>query len=300
MQNLTIGTRGSDLALTQSRWVAKILAGRGVEAKIEIIRTQGDQIQDVSFAKMVGKGFFTKEIEEALLDKRVDLAVHSLKDLPTQSPPGLKVVAIPIREDPRDCLLIRPEAHDPSAGEIPLKRGATLGSGSVRRRAQLKEMRPDIEILDLRGNVPTRVRKLREQQFDATLIAQAGLTRLGQDVSGLMAVPLPTDVFVPAPGQGALALQVREEDTQAAEAVRPLEDGPTARRVAPERGLLARLEGGCQLPLGAHAVEEGDGGLALHVFFGGTEQYPGARRSVFQGDDPAELVERAYKEIASA
>jgi len=169
---LTIGTRGSDLALMQTGWVAGQLRRLGVDTRIEIIRTQGDDVQHLSFDKIEGKGFFTKEIEDALLDAKVDLAVHSLKDLPTDSPPGLAIAALPQREDPRDCLLIRRESYDQAGEKLPLLEGASIGTSAVRRKAQVAFLRPDLCSIDLRGNVPTRVERLREGRYDAILLAR--------------------------------------------------------------------------------------------------------------------------------
>lgn len=294
---LVIGTRGSDLALTQSRWIAARLADIGVETRLEIIRTQGDRVQNLSFDKLEGKGFFTKELEEALLDKRVDLAVHSLKDLPTESPEGLAVAAIPEREDPRDCLVISKAAYDANAPVMPVKIGARVGTSAVRRQAQLTYLRPDLTPDFLRGNVPTRVERLREGKYDAVLLAQAGLTRLGLDLSDLHAVPLDVRTFIPAPAQGALGLQTRADDAVAREAVGKLSVAQVVRRVEAERRLLARLEGGCHLPLGAHAVQAEGNELELLVFFGGSEQKPGARTLTLRGTDPVTLSEQAYEAL---
>jgi hydroxymethylbilane synthase len=296
---IVIGSRGSDLALAQSRWVAARLAEAGAESRIEIIRTQGDRVQDLSFDKLEGKGFFTKEIEEALLASRIDVAVHSFKDLPTASPPGLRVAAMPEREDPRDCLLVRRERHAPGAAELPLAEGATVGTGAVRRQAQLRFLRPDLQVSDLRGNVPTRVGRLREGRFDAVLLARAGLLRLGLDLEDLVVLPLEPERFVPAPAQGALGLQVREGDEATGRLVEPLADPATVRCVSVERDLLARLEGGCQLPLGAYVTEEkaNGGRYRLRVFLGETEAWGPARRLDLVAESAEELGERAFREI---
>jgi hydroxymethylbilane synthase len=293
---IVIGTRGSDLALTQSRWVAGLLQARGIETRLELIKTQGDRVQHLALNKLEGKGFFTKEIEEALLAKRVDFAVHSLKDLPGEDTPGLTVAAIPEREDVRDCLVIRRDAHDPDGGVLPLKRGARVGTSAVRRKAQLVHLRPDLVPEDLRGNVPTRVRKLDEQPFDAIVLAQAGLSRLGLDLSAHVAVPLPPTVFVPAPGQGALALQCRKDDHRVASALHALHHAVDATCVAAERALLLRLNGGCHLPLGAHAVHEA-GGLRLHVFHGDADDARRGRRLSVTGDSPAGVAEAAFEAL---
>lgn len=295
---IVIGSRGSDLALAQSRWVAARLAEAGAESRIEVIRTQGDRVQDLSFDKLEGKGFFTKEIEEVLLAGRIDLAVHSFKDLPTASPPGLAVAAMPPREDPRDCLVLRREAHRPEAPELPLAEGASVGTGAVRRRAQLLSLRPDLEVADLRGNVPTRLRRLREGRFDAILLARAGLRRLDLDLEDLVTVTLEPGRFVPAPAQGALGLQIRSRDEETRRLVSPLADPATMRCVEAERGLLARLEGGCQLPLGAHVTEQAAGGYRMVAFLGETESWGPARRLDLRAEIAAHLSERAFQEIA--
>jgi hydroxymethylbilane synthase len=295
---LTIGTRGSDLALTQARWVAGQLSALGVDTRIEVIRTQGDEMQHLSFDKLEGKGFFTKEIEDALLDGKVDLAVHSLKDLPTESPAGLAIAAIPQREDPRDCLLIRREAWDASGDKLPLFEGASIGTSAVRRKAQVAFLRPDLRSIDLRGNVPTRVERLREGRYDAILLARAGLARLGLDLGDLVAVPLATDLFIPAPAQGALGLQVRADDEAVHSVVARLDRPEIVRMVDTERKLLSLLEGGCQLPLGAHATPKGEG-ICLLAFFGPSEDPSEARRVELFGADPLELAQRAHQELAA-
>ena len=202
-------SRGSNLALWQAEYVANLIGKDKTE--IIIIKTKGDQIQNVSFEKMEGKGFFTKEIESALLSKQVDLAVHSLNDLPTEIIPGLKVAAIPVRENPSDLLLIRPEAAD-AERKLKVKQGAVIGTSSLRRLAQLKLADDSVQVEPLRGNVNTRLRKIREKQYDAIVLAYAGIMRLGLDVSDLNIFEMPLDLFLPAPAQGALGLQTRSDD----------------------------------------------------------------------------------------
>ncbi len=239
---LVIGSRGSQLALWQSRWVAAELAKLGFETRIEIIHTTGDKITDVPLSKVGTKGLFTKEIEEALLDGSVDLAVHSLKDMPTDLPPGLTLAAIPQREDPRDAV-IGAKLND-------LKQGARVGTSSLRRAAQLRQHRPDLIIESVRGNVDTRLRKQVEGQFDSIILASAGLHRLGwQD---RIAELLEPEFMIPAVGQGALAIETL---TQGAghEACRKLDHAATRACVTAERAVLKELGGGCQVPLGAYA-----------------------------------------------
>ncbi len=238
---LTIASRGSQLALWQAHWVRARLAELGRESRIEIIKTTGDKITDVPLAKVGSKGLFTKEIEEALLDGRADLAVHSLKDLPTELPAGLVLAAIPEREDPRDAILGR-TLNDLAAG-------ARVGTSSLRRAAQLRRLRPDLIIESVRGNLDTRVRKLEEGQYDAIVLAAAGLKRLGW--GGKIAEILPADVMCPAVGQGALAI---ETTAARREICLALDHAATRAAVTAERGVLAALGGGCQVPIGAHAT----------------------------------------------
>ncbi len=244
---LRIGSRGSKLALWQAEWVRARLAEAGHEAEIVIIKTTGDKILDVPLARIGGKGLFTKEIEEALLDGRVDLAVHSLKDLPTVLPEGLTIAAMPQREDARDVLV---------GGTLEgLPDGAKVGTGSLRRAAQLRALRPGLLVADIRGNVDTRLRKHKEGQYDALVMASAGLTRLGlADEIGEYLAP---EVFLPAVAQGALAIETRADGGLGWQAALALHDAAAAAAVEAERALLAGLGGGCQVPLGAYATAAG-------------------------------------------
>ena len=244
---LVIASRGSQLALWQARWVEAQLQGAGHECRIEIIKTTGDKITDVPLAKVGTKGLFTKEIEEALLDGRADLAVHSLKDLPTELPEGLVLAAVPEREDPRDAVIGR------KISELP--RGAKVGTSSLRRSAQLRHRRPDLAIESVRGNLDTRLRKLDEGQYDAILLAAAGLKRLGW--AERIAEILPADVMCSAVGQGALAIETRVSGP-GFEAAKAMDHAATRAAVLAERGVLGALGGGCQVPIGAHATVEGD------------------------------------------
>jgi hydroxymethylbilane synthase len=242
-----IASRGSQLALWQANWVQAQLKALGHESRIEIIKTTGDKITDVPLAKVGTKGLFTKEIEEALLDRRADLAVHSLKDLPTELPEGLTLAAIPSREDPRDALVGKKLAD--------LPRGAKVGTSSLRRSAQLRSLRPDLQIESVRGNVDTRLRKLDEGQYDTILLAAAGLKRLGW--ANRIAEILGPDQMCPAVGQGALAIETRPE-SEAFFACGALDDSATHWAVVAERAVLGALGGGCQVPIGAYArVERG-------------------------------------------
>jgi len=244
---LVIGSRGSQLALWQAQWIAARLAEDGHETRIDIIKTTGDKITDVPLAKVGTKGLFTKEIEEALLDGRIDLAIHSLKDLPTEIPAGLTIAAVPEREDPRDAMV------GARLSELPA--GAKVGTSSLRRAAQLRMVRPDLAIESVRGNLDTRVRKLDEGQYRAIVLAAAGLTRLGW--AHRIAEILPPEVMCPAVGQGALAVETRQEG-EARDICAALDHAATRAAVTAERAVLAALGGGCQVPIGAHAVIEGD------------------------------------------
>jgi hydroxymethylbilane synthase len=242
-----IASRGSQLALWQARHIAARLAELGAETRIEIIKTTGDKITDVPLAQVGGKGLFTKEIEEALLAGAADLAVHSLKDMPTELPPGLTLAAIPVREDPRDALIGRPLSE--------LREGSVVGTSSLRREAQLRALGIGLVTKMLRGNVDTRLRKLTEGQYDAIVLAAAGLRRLGW--SARIAETLPVETMCPAVGQGALAIETRDDGGAAQELVRRLDHAPSRLAVTAERALLATLGGGCQVPVGAHARVEG-------------------------------------------
>jgi hydroxymethylbilane synthase len=243
---LVIASRGSQLALWQARWVSAQLTDRGHQCRIEIIKTTGDKITDVPLAKVGAKGLFTKEIEEALLDGRADLAVHSLKDLPTELPEGLVLAAVPEREDPRDAVVGKPLADLPP--------GAKVGTSSLRRSAQLRKLRPDLEIESVRGNLDTRLRKLDEGQYDAILLAAAGLKRLGW--GDRIAEILPAETMCSAVGQGALAIETRASGA-GFDAVQAMDHADTHAAVMAERGVLSALGGGCQVPIGAHATVEG-------------------------------------------
>lgn len=248
-----LGTRGSTLAWQQSEWVQTRLQelNPGIAVSLQRIQTSGDKILDVPLAMVGGKGLFVKEIEDALLRGEIDLAVHSMKDVPTILPAELDILCVPPREDPRDALISR----DGRKFEQ-LKPGARVGTSSLRRQAQLLHSRPDLKIEMLRGNLDTRLRKLREGQFDAIVLAAAGLRRLAwtQHITEY----LPTDISLPAIGQGALAIEGRRNDVHVRDLLSRLDHPPTRTTVLAERALLHRLEGGCQVPIAAHAVLDGD------------------------------------------
>ena len=249
---LTIGSRGSQLALWQARWIKGRLEEMGESCRIEIIKTTGDKITDVPLAKVGAKGLFTKEIEEALVGGDIDLAVHSMKDLPTELPEGLAITAVPEREDPRDALIGR-RLHD-------LAEGSKVGTSSLRRAAQLRALRPDLRVEPVRGNLDTRLRKLEEGRYSAIVLAAAGLKRMGWD--DRIAEILSTNYMCPAVGQGALAIETRADDGPSAEVCRKLDHPATRIAVSAERALLAALGGGCQVPIGAYATLNG---VELHL-----------------------------------
>lgn len=250
---LILGTRGSKLAVHQSQWVQARLQelAPGLTISLQRIQTSGDKILDVPLAKIGGKGLFVKEIEDALLSKEIDLAVHSMKDVPTALPDGLDILCVPPREDPRDALITRDGSRLDQ-----LKPGARIGTSSLRRQAQLLHYRPDFTIEMLRGNLDTRLRKLREGQFDAIVLAAAGLRRLAWDAE--ITEYLPVHLSLPAIAQGALGIEARSDDTFVRELLSRFEHRPTRITVTAERALLHRLEGGCQVPIAAHAELDGD------------------------------------------
>jgi len=251
--HLRIGTRGSALALRQTEWVRSQLtaAHPGLTVELVTIKTQGDKILDVPLAKVGGKGLFVKEIEDALLDGRVDLAVHSVKDMPAELPSGLHVAAMPLREDPRDVLVMRE-----GSGFTDLPPGARVGTSSLRRAAQLLHLRADLKIEILRGNLDTRLRKLETQGFHAVVLAAAGMNRMG--LSHLITQYLEPEMMLPAVGQGALGIETRTEDPTTNELVAGLAHLPTMEAVRAERAFLRRLQGGCQVPIGGYATLEGE------------------------------------------
>ncbi|MDP3183577.1 MAG: hydroxymethylbilane synthase [Desulfobaccales bacterium] len=243
---IRIGTRGSNLALAQARWVQAQLAGAYPDCSVElvVIKTTGDRLKDVPLAQVGGKGLFIKEIEEALATGLVDLAVHSLKDMPAEIPDGLMLGAVPRREDWRDAFISKSYT---SLAEIPV--GGRVGTGSLRRRVQLLNLRPDLEVVPLRGNVDTRLKKMESLKLDALILAAAGLNRLG--LSHLYQGCLPESEMLPAVGQGALGLEVRVQDLRLRELIAFMDDFPSRVAVTAERGFLARLEGGCMVPVAA-------------------------------------------------
>lgn len=297
---LIIGSRGSDLALYQANFIHDILVcEHGCEVDIKIIKTTGDKIDNVSFDKMEGKGFFTKELEDALLAKEIDLAVHSLKDLMTSQPDGLKLGAAGYRADRREMLLIN---KDSLSGDniIPVKEGGVIGTSSNRRKCQIAHLNPTVTMKDLRGNVPTRIRKLREGMYDAIIIAAAGVNRLELDVSDLEVVLLDADQFLPAPAQGILGIQIRTDDDRVEKTVSKLGSRQDAIAASLERGLLARFDSGCSLPLGVKS-ELSDSEMCLTAVLGVGEgdSWQGLKRVELHGTDVEQIVDDAFKKLNS-
>ncbi len=295
---IIIGTRGSDLALWQANHVKAQLEILSCEVEIKIIKTQGDQIQHLSFDKMEGKGFFTKEIEAALMNHEIDLAIHSHKDLETAPTPGLVIAAVSPREDPADYLLIHPSAVDNSLS-FSLKNSAIVGTSSARRKGQIVAFRQDVILKDLRGNVPTRIEKLRQKQYDAILLAGAGLNRLQIDLSEFVVKKLDPKEFIPAPAQGVLGLQTRENDLALIKIVSQLNDIEVAKIIGFERAVLRSFKGGCQLPLGVYCEKLAEG---YHVW-GALGQDDGKLQRVnFSTTEldtaPEKMVEALKKKVA--
>lgn len=293
-RKIIIGSRGSDLALWQAHFVEGQLQKLGHEVEINIIKTQGDKIQHLSFDKMEGKGFFTKEIEESLLQETIDLAIHSHKDLETTNPEGLTVAAVSYRENPSELILIRKEAVDASQ-PFKFKKGAVVGTSSARRKVQLLHQRNDIELKDIRGNVPTRIQKLRDGQFDAIMLAYAGVKRLEIDLSEFEAVVLDPKDFIPAPAQGVLGLQIRESDTELAEILQQLNHPEVQQTTVLEREVLRLFQGGCQLPLGSYAEKQGE---EFHLWAAMADTWDAPLREVkLTGTDPKALAAEAVEAL---
>lgn len=256
-RTLIIGTRGSELALWQANYVKDRLAEIGVDAELRVIKTQGDIVQHLRLDKLEGKGFFTKELEEELLSGGIDMAVHSHKDLPTVHPPGLTIAAVTAREDPSELLIIHKDCVDLKK-RLVLKHNAIVGTSSNRRKAQLLALRSDLEFDDLRGNVLSRIQKLRDENFDAIMLAKAGITRVNVDLSDFHVEELPPVEIIPAPAQGVLAIQIREGDTQLLDVLQSINDTAVADTIAVERKVLNLFEAGCHAPLGCYCRKQGN------------------------------------------
>jgi len=291
VRTLRIGTRGSMLAKWQAEFIRKrLFAAAGVEAEIVIIKTAGDKLQHIPLTAIGGKGIFIKELEEALLEEVIDLAVHSVKDIPTDTPSRLSFPAVCRRDDVRDCLV--------GATLASLRRGARVGTGSLRRQAQLLHLRPDLDIRDLRGNVDTRLRKVESGEYEAIMLSKAGLDRLG--LSKRIAEVLSPDICMPAVGQGAIAVECRLRDTEAADILAPLDDADTRAAIIAERALLGALHGGCQVPLGAWArIERGELVLEACVCSVDGVQYV-KQRATAAPDQAAQLGEHMARLLVEA
>lgn len=251
---IVVGTRGSKLALTQTNWVVNELKQKypNVEFEVKIIKTKGDLIQNVSLDKIGDKGLFVKEIEQQLLNKEIDMAVHSMKDMPSNLPDGLKFASIPKREDPRDALILK-EGYS-NLEDLP--NGATIGTGSKRRKYQLLKYRPDLNIVSIRGNIDTRIRKIEDENLDGVVLAASGLIRAG--LHNNISQYLPVDIMIPAPAQGALALEIRDNDIELEKIIDYLKDDVTKIQVEAERGFLDGVNGSCHIPMGAYCTVEGE------------------------------------------
>lgn len=302
-KKIIIGTRGSELALWQANYTKSELEKRGFEAELKIISTQGDRTQqwNTSFEKLEGKGFFTKELEEALLNKEIDVAVHSHKDLPTENPEGLVIAGVSDREDPSELLLIHKDNVDEKQ-KFSLKKNAIVGTSSARRKAQFTAFRPDVKTQDLRGNVPTRINKLREKQYDAILLAAAGVERLKINLDEFHTVIIDPREFVPAPAQGVLAWQIRENDTEMEKVFEQLNNEDVQLQISMERRVLNLFDGGCQLPLGAYCETDMDKD-ERKIFRLWVSKAAAADKQpiqlVFDTHFPAELPEKVVEHINS-
>jgi hydroxymethylbilane synthase len=300
---LRLGTRGSELARTQSGTIAAALERLGFAVELTIIKTSGDQNTTSAFASIGPQGVFVREIEQALVERRVELAVHSFKDLPTKSPAELTIGAVPARVDPADLLLVRRDAIAGSADDwLPLKPGARVGTASARRRVWLQHFRSDLVVEPLRGNVPTRVRRLEEGRFDAILLAAAGVERLraeqrlGSELADVVVIRLDPQRFVPAPAQGALAVQCRRDDVRVLAALAKLDDAPSRIAVTAERDTLARAEGGCDIAFGAYCVATG----GRHELTAMHERAGAVRVARVSGADASVLGAAAWAELDTA
>ena len=301
--SITVGTRGSQLALWQANYVKSQLEALGVEVTLQIIKTKGDNIQHLSFNKIEGKGFFTKEIEDALLRGDIDMAVHSMKDLPTNSPEGLILTAVSYREDPTDMLIIRQDCKEDGL-PLKLKKGARVGTSSARRKAQLLHIRPDLEMVDIRGNVPTRLNKLQTEQFDAIVLASAGIERLEINLSHFHTIKLNPREFVPAPAQGVLAYQTCDVDLETRRLLKHIHNSSVARCTNIERRALNLLDGGCQMPFGIYCQQDANGNYHVQAALAESWDSPIVRSSISSStsyglaEQIVEDLQRQLKELS--
>lgn len=293
MRKITVGSRRSKLAITQTKWVISQLKKAGVPFDFEIkeIVTKGDKILDVTLSKVGGKGLFVKEIEQALLNGEIDMAVHSMKDMPAALPEGLTIGCIPVREDHRDVLISK---SGKKLDELP--KGSVIGTSSLRRSSQLLAIRPDLEIKWIRGNIDTRIEKLKNDEYDAIILAAAGLSRMGWSKE-IVTEFLDPSICLPAVGQGALSIECRREDLELLEALKTIHDDETGRAVEAERVYLNRMNGSCQVPIAGYAFIE-DGTLSMSALVAspdGKEVYKAANR----GDKPEELGASLSEELSA-
>lgn len=291
MRKIIVGSRQSNLALTQTNWVINELKKAGVPNDFEVkkIVTKGDRILDVTLSKVGGKGLFVKEIEQALYDKEIDFAVHSMKDMPAVLPEGLVISSVPVREDHRDALISK---NNVLLADLP--QGAIVGTSSLRRASQILAARPDIEIKWIRGNIETRIRKLQEEDYDAIILAVSGLKRVGFN-EDLITEYLDPEVCLPAVGQGALAIESREDDEEVRNLLQKINDEYTTRTVTAERTYLHLLEGGCQIPIGGYAHLEGDEVILTALV--GTSDGKTLLKEVVRGTDPVQVGKEAANKL---
>lgn len=292
MRTIVIGTRKSNLALTQTEWVISELEKKNLPYRFEMkkIVTKGDRILDVTLSKVGGKGLFVKEIEQAMADKEIDIAVHSMKDVPSVLPDGFVLGAITNRVDPRDIFISK---ENIPLAELPA--GAIVGTSSLRRSAQILAARPDLEIKWIRGNIETRLRKLKEEDYDAIILAAAGMKRVGWDEE-IVTEYLEPEVCLPAVGQGALGLECRADDTEVLELLSHLNDARVAKEVTAERAFLRQVEGGCQVPVAGHATTKEDGNIALTALVASPDGKTILKETV-TGDNPERVGEEAAKRL---
>ncbi len=292
---LIIGTRGSKLALWQAHFLQEQLKEIGVASELNIIKTKGDKIQHLGFDKIEGKGFFTKELEEALLNGTIDMAVHSMKDLPTTAPEGLVTTAVSYRENPADWMMIRKDCVDASQ-DLQLKQNAVVGTSSARRKSQIRNFRPDIELKDIRGNVPTRLKKLADGNFDAIILAAAGVTRLEIDLNEFQVIRFNPKEFVPAPAQGVLAYQTKKDDTATRRILQHLHHSDVSQLTNVERKVLQLFGGGCHMPLGVYC--EKDVMENYHVWAAMAETWDGELKKVqLSSSTTHKLAERIVEQL---
>lgn len=292
---IRIGTRGSRLALWQAEDLKNRLDKEGEQSELHIIKTRGDQIQHLSLSKMEGKGFFTKEIEDSLLNAEVDIAVHSMKDLPTEKIPGLVIAGVSEREDPADLLIIRKEKYNPEF-TLGLSAAALVGTSSVRRKVQIREFLPSCELRDIRGNVPTRLRKLNDGTFDAIILAAAGVRRLEIDLGGFHVVRFNPIEFIPAPAQGVIAYQCREDDLVTRKLLGRINHEETARVTNVERKILKLVEGGCHVPLGAYCYRDNENNFHCTASYAQNENDEPFRYNLSQSTSD-QLAERIVENL---